>query len=66
MLSLLSKNCVHVICSLSQLKKLDESIKAKETRVFDCRSPDNKDLVEKVIEGIEFIESVADLLGTYS
>ena len=53
-------------CILSQLEKLDESIKAKETRVFDCRSPDNKDLVEKMIEGIEFIETVADLLGTYS
>ena len=53
-------------CILSQLQKLDESIKAKETRLFDCRSPDNKDLVEKMIEGIEFIETAADLLGTYS
>ena len=50
-------------CILSQLQKSDESIKAKETRLFDCRSPDNKDLVEK---GIEFIETAADLLGTYS
>ena len=53
-------------CILSQLEKLDESIKAKETRLFDCRSPDNKDLVEKMIEGNEFVETAADLLGTYS
>ena len=46
-------------CILSQLKKLDESIKAKEIRVFDCRS------AEKMIEGIEFIETAADLLGTF-
>ena len=52
-------------CILSQLEKLDESIKAKEIRLFGFRSPDNKDLAEKIIEGIEFIETAADLLGTY-
>ena len=46
-------------CILSQLEKLDESIKAKEIMLFDCRSPD------KIMEGIEFIETAADLLGTY-
>ena len=51
-------------CILSQLKKLDDSIKAKEIiRLFDCRSPDNKDLADKVMEGIEFIETAAGLLG---
>ena len=53
-------------CILSQLEKLDDSIKAKEIiRLFDCSSPDNKDLADKIMEGIEFIETAADLLGTY-
>ena len=53
-------------CILSQLEKLDDSIKAKEIiRLFDSRSPDNKDLADKIMEGIEFIETAADLLGTY-
>ena len=52
-------------CILSQLEKLDESIKAKEIRLFDCRSQDKKDLAEKIIEGIKFIETAANLLGTY-
>ena len=53
-------------CILGQLKKLDDSIKAKEViRLFDCRSPNNKDLADKIMEGIEFIETTADLLGTY-
>ena len=60
------KLCCKYICILSQLEKLDDSIKAKEIiRLFDCRSPDNKDLADKVMEGIEFIETAADLLGTY-
>ena len=51
---------------LVQLEKLVDSIKAKEIiRLFDCRSPDNKDLADKIMEGIEFIETAADLLGTY-
>ena len=34
-------------CILSQLEKLDNSIKAKEViTLFDCRSPDNKDLAD--------------------
>ena len=52
-------------CILSQLEKLDDSIKAKEIRLFDCRSPNNKDLADKIMEGIEFIETAADLLDTY-
>ena len=53
-------------CILSHLEKLVDSIKAKEIiRLFDCRSPDNKDLADKIMEGIEFIETAADLLGTY-
>ena len=52
-------------CILSELEKLDESIKAKEIRLFDSRSQDNKDLAKKIIEGIEFTETAADLLGTF-
>ena len=53
-------------CILSQLEKLVDSIKAKEIiRLFDCRSPDNKDLADKIMEGIKVIETAADLLGTY-
>ena len=52
-------------CILRQLEKLDDSIKAKEIiRLFDSRSPD-KDLADKIMGGIEFIETAADLLGTY-
>ena len=40
-------------CILGQLKKLDDSIKAKEViRLFDCRSPNNKDLADKIMEGL--------------
>lgn len=50
---------------LSELNNFDNNIKASGIVLFDCSFSDDKNLVGKIIEGIEFIKTEADLLETY-
>ena len=50
---------------LSELNNFDNNIKASGIVLFDCSFSGDKNLVGKIIEGIEFIKTEADLLETY-
>ena len=50
---------------LSELKEFDCNSKACGVELFDCSISDDGNIAGKILEGIEFIKTEADLLETY-
>lgn len=49
----------------NELEVFENNMKASGMVLFDCSFSEDKNLVDKIIEGIEYIKTEADLLETY-